>query len=51
MELSRPLLANSGLKVILALREHMLYSVIGEWRFRFLKACQYQSMGATWRHR
>jgi hypothetical protein len=51
MELNRPLLANSDLKAVPALRELMLYSVTGEWRFHFLKACQYQSMGATWRHR
>jgi hypothetical protein len=47
MELSKPLLANSGLKAISALREFMLYSVTREWRFHFLKACQYHSMGAT----
>jgi hypothetical protein len=33
MELSKQLLANSGLKAIPALRELMLYSVTGEWRF------------------
>jgi hypothetical protein len=42
MELSKPLLSNSGLKAIPALRELMLYSVMGEWKFHFLKACQYQ---------
>jgi hypothetical protein len=51
MELSKPLLANSDLKVVPALRELMLYLVTGEWRFVLLKACHYQSMGATWRHR
>jgi hypothetical protein len=51
MEFSKPLLANSDLEAIPALRELMLYSVTGEWRFCFLKACQYQSIGATWRHR
>jgi hypothetical protein len=49
MELSRPLLANSDLETVPALRELMLCSVTREWRFCFLKACQYQSMGATWR--
>jgi hypothetical protein len=47
MELSKPLLANSDLKAVPALGELMLYSVTREWRFCFLKACQYQSMGAT----
>jgi hypothetical protein len=47
MELSKPLLANSDLKAALALRELMLYLATREWRFHFLKACQYQSMGAT----
>jgi hypothetical protein len=49
MELNKPLLAKSGLKAIPALRELMLYLMTREWRFRFLKAYQYQSMGATWR--
>jgi hypothetical protein len=35
MELSKPLLANSDLKAVPALRELMLYSVTGEWRFCF----------------
>jgi hypothetical protein len=47
MELSKPLLANSDLEVIPALKELMLYSVTREWKFHFLKACQYQSMGAS----
>jgi hypothetical protein len=47
MELSKPLLANSDLKVVPALRELMFFLVTREWRFCFLKACQYQSMGAT----
>jgi hypothetical protein len=51
MELSKPLLANSDLQAIPALRELMVYLVTGEWRFRFLKTYQYQSMGATYRHR
>jgi hypothetical protein len=33
LELSKPLLANSDLEAIPALRELMLYSVTGEWRF------------------
>jgi hypothetical protein len=33
MELSKPLLANSGLKAVPALGKLMLYSVTGEWRF------------------
>jgi hypothetical protein len=33
MELSKPLFANSDLEAIPALRELMLYSVTGEWRF------------------
>jgi hypothetical protein len=33
MELSKPLLANSDLKAVPALRELMLYSGTGEWRF------------------
>jgi hypothetical protein len=47
MDLSKPLLASCGLKAVPALGELMLYSVTIEWRFHFLKACQYQSMGAT----
>jgi hypothetical protein len=38
MELSKPLLANSVLKAIPALRELMFYSVTGEWRFRFAES-------------
>jgi hypothetical protein len=41
MELREPLLANSDLQAIPALRELMVYSVTREWRFHFLKACQY----------
>jgi hypothetical protein len=51
MELSKPLLANSDLKVVPALGELMLYSVKESRGFVLLKACKYQSMGATWRHR
>jgi hypothetical protein len=47
MELSKALVAISGLKAAPALEELMLYSVTREWRFRFLKACQYQSMAAN----
>jgi hypothetical protein len=38
MELSKPLLANSDLKVVPALGELMLYSVTGEWRFHFAES-------------
>jgi hypothetical protein len=38
MELSKPLLANSDLKAVPALGELMLYSVTGEWRFRFAES-------------
>jgi hypothetical protein len=38
MELSKPLLGNSDLKVIPALGEFMLYLVTGEWRFCFAES-------------
>jgi hypothetical protein len=38
MELSKPLLANSDLKVVPALGELMLYLVTGEWRFHFAES-------------
>jgi hypothetical protein len=38
MELSKPLLANSGLKVVPALGELMLYLVTREWRLRFAES-------------
>jgi hypothetical protein len=38
MELSKPLLANSGLKVVPALGELMLYLVTGKWRFHFAES-------------
>jgi hypothetical protein len=58
MELSKPLLANSDLEGILALRgdssSERAHALLGDRRMEvssFLKVCQYQSMGATWRHR
>jgi hypothetical protein len=58
MELSKPLLANSGLKAVPALGELMLPSCglrpsprfirwLENGGFVLLKACQYQSMGST----
>jgi hypothetical protein len=47
MELSKPLLANSDLKAVPALRELMLYSVIGEWRFHFAECRPVPVKGAT----
>jgi hypothetical protein len=47
MELSKPLLANSDLKAIPALRELMLYSVTGEWRFHFAESLPVPMKGSN----
>jgi hypothetical protein len=47
MELSKPLLANSGLKAVPALGELMLYLVTREWRFRFAESLPVPVKGAT----
>jgi hypothetical protein len=47
MELSKPLLANSDHEAIPALRELMLYSVIGEWRFHFAESLPVPNNGSN----